>query len=212
MAEALPTTLRRTRDCLECGKKNVAWAAVCALCARPLRHVATPVEPAVSVPVSAARVLHAASRAPSPYVVVAIGAALAPVFGLTPILQYMGWFLTSLVHEMGHCVAAWLFGSPAYPAIRIDGHAAAIHVNRVERLIQGPQREAKVNLANVNELFFFLLCGIRQAHAIEFEPRLKPAHIDRINAQAFSQGPQTPGDNVPNRSREVATLLDDQEP
>ena len=60
-------------------------------------------------------------------VALVVGAVLAPVFGLTPILQYMGWFLASLVHEIGHVVAAWLFGSPAYPAIRLDGHAAAIH-------------------------------------------------------------------------------------
>jgi hypothetical protein len=39
----------------------------------------------------------------------------------------MGWFLSALVHEMGHSASAWLMGMPAFPAIRLDGHAAAIH-------------------------------------------------------------------------------------
>jgi hypothetical protein len=39
----------------------------------------------------------------------------------------MGWFLASLVHEAGHCAAAWACGCPAVPAIRLDGHAAAVH-------------------------------------------------------------------------------------
>jgi hypothetical protein len=56
-----------------------------------------------------------------------VGAALALVFGLTPLLRYMGWFLASLFHETGHCVAAWIAGCPAFPAIRLDGHAAAVH-------------------------------------------------------------------------------------
>jgi len=59
--------------------------------------------------------------------VLGVGGLLAPTLALVPILDYVGWFLTSLVHEIGHCVAAWFFGTPAYPAIRIDGHAAAMH-------------------------------------------------------------------------------------
>ena len=55
------------------------------------------------------------------------GAALAPVFGFTPILQFMGWFLASLFHETGHCAVAWAAGCPSFPAIRLDGHAAAVH-------------------------------------------------------------------------------------
>jgi hypothetical protein len=56
-----------------------------------------------------------------------VGAVLAPVLTVTPILRYVGWFLASLVHETGHCLAAWLVGCPAFPAIRLDGHAAAVH-------------------------------------------------------------------------------------
>ncbi|MDF1700613.1 MAG: hypothetical protein P1V36_05595 [Planctomycetota bacterium] len=64
---------------------------------------------------------------PPPWLVMGIGACLAPSLRLLPLLQYVGWFLASLVHETGHCVAAWIFGLPAYPAIRLDGHAAAMH-------------------------------------------------------------------------------------
>ncbi|MDA1194093.1 MAG: hypothetical protein O2894_02830 [Planctomycetota bacterium] len=64
---------------------------------------------------------------PRPWLVLGLGALLGPVLATLPLLQYVGWFLASLVHETGHCVAAWLFGLPAYPAIRLDGHAAAMH-------------------------------------------------------------------------------------
>jgi hypothetical protein len=67
----------------------------------------------------------AARRAPWLYF--ALGLATAPVFAATPILQYMGWFLASLVHEMGHAGFAWFCGMPAVPAISPVGHAAAVH-------------------------------------------------------------------------------------
>jgi hypothetical protein len=56
-----------------------------------------------------------------------VGLALAPVLTFAPLLQYVGWFLTSLFHETGHAALSWLFGCPAFPAIRLDGHAAAVH-------------------------------------------------------------------------------------
>jgi len=49
------------------------------------------------------------------------------VLTFTPLLRYMGWFLKSLVHETGHTCMAWFLGCPAVPAIRLDGHAAAVH-------------------------------------------------------------------------------------
>lgn len=51
----------------------------------------------------------------------------AAFFFSLPIARFMGWFLGSLVHEMGHSLAAWMCGCPSFPAIRLDGHAAAIH-------------------------------------------------------------------------------------
>lgn len=62
-----------------------------------------------------------------PLVYLGIGAVAAIAFTLTPLLKYMGWFLSSLVHEAGHCAAAWAMGCPSVPAIRLDGHAAAVH-------------------------------------------------------------------------------------
>jgi hypothetical protein len=62
-----------------------------------------------------------------PWLYLAIGIVTAPIFAWTPILQYMGWFLASLVHEMGHAALAWLCGMPAIPAISLAGHAAAVH-------------------------------------------------------------------------------------
>lgn len=55
------------------------------------------------------------------------GGAIALVFAMLPFTGFMGWFLTSLFHETGHCAFAWAAGCPAFPAIRLDGHAAAIH-------------------------------------------------------------------------------------
>ena len=67
---------------------------------------------------------------PEPWFFLAVGAATAPLFALTPIVQYMGWFLSSLTHEMGHATVGWFFGMPSIPAIRLDGHAAAFHVEQ----------------------------------------------------------------------------------
>ncbi len=58
----------------------------------------------------------------------AAGVAFAIAFATVPFVRFMGWFLTSLVHETGHCVAAWAAGCPAFPAIRLDGHAMARHL------------------------------------------------------------------------------------
>jgi hypothetical protein len=66
-------------------------------------------------------------RKDRPLVYLGIGAVAALAFTVTPLLKYMGWFLASLVHETGHAAAAWAMGCPAIPAIRLDGHAAAVH-------------------------------------------------------------------------------------
>ncbi len=64
---------------------------------------------------------------PEPWFFLLSGLVLAPILTFTPILRYMGWFLGSLFHETGHAAMGWLLGCPTVPAIRIDGHAAAIH-------------------------------------------------------------------------------------
>lgn len=73
---------------------------------------------------------HAAGRVgglPTPWFFLALGALLAPLLTFTPILRYAGWFLGSLCHESGHAAMGWFLGCPSVPAIRLDGHAAAIH-------------------------------------------------------------------------------------
>ena len=119
---------QRTRHCMECGYRNVPIAATCSMCGKPMRHIPA-AERVTFLPE-----VHA-ERGPDRWLILGLGAFFAPALGLLPLVQYMGWFLASLVHEMGHCVAAWLFGMPAYPAIRIDGHAAAMHSSQQMLLV-----------------------------------------------------------------------------
>jgi hypothetical protein len=111
----------RTRPCGHCGYRNVPWARSCGLCGDELGRLVVPGAGAgVRAPATPWR--------PSPrWTALGLGLLLAPAITLLPLLRYVGWFLASLLHEIGHCVAAWLFGMPAWPAIRIDGHAAALH-------------------------------------------------------------------------------------
>lgn len=127
-------------QCKACGRENDAEALVCALCGEMIRReVQDDAPPPPSEPVR---------RAPSPFVEIEaetctgekhilgmprslfhilLGIPLALLLTWGPILSYAGWFLKSLVHEMGHAAAAWFLGCPSFPAIRLDGHAAAMH-------------------------------------------------------------------------------------
>lgn len=64
---------------------------------------------------------------PAPWAYFLLGIPAAALFGALPLTAYMGWFLASLAHEMGHCAASWAFGMPAFPAISLAGDAAAVH-------------------------------------------------------------------------------------
>ena len=66
-------------------------------------------------------------RMPSWALSLGLGLVMSPLLSSTPILQYIGWFLASLIQESGHCITALLTGHSALPAIRLDGHAAAVH-------------------------------------------------------------------------------------
>jgi hypothetical protein len=118
---ATPTREKRSqRPCGGCGRLNLAYVTACVACKAPLQRPNRPIAPLLRAP-------EAQDLQPNPWYLLGLGALLAPTLGLVPVLQYVGWFLASLVHEIGHCIVAWTFGAPAYPAIRIDGHAAAIH-------------------------------------------------------------------------------------
>ena len=84
---------------------------------------------------SAARVARGVVE--SPWLWLGIGLLLAPLFGFAPLLSYMGWFVSALVHEMGHCVAALFTGHSAHPVIRLDGHAMAQHGRQHAVLVWG---------------------------------------------------------------------------
>jgi hypothetical protein len=63
---------------------------------------------------------------PEPWFFLLVGAAIAPVFALTPFVGLIGWFFGALVHEMGHCAAGWIVGRPAYPVLGLNGHAMSV--------------------------------------------------------------------------------------
>jgi hypothetical protein len=129
-------------ECPRCGRESRGEALACALCGELLRRAPRPApssqdpRPAEGLERAAdsTALLHpavdpAAERRArlEPWVYLGLGLVTAPVFAWTPLLGYMGWFLASLVHEMGHSAVSWLFGMPSMPAIALDGHAAAVH-------------------------------------------------------------------------------------
>ncbi len=129
--------------CPQCGRPHEAQALTCELCGNVLRRErelgkvkAERVLPAEGAPQQREDLprepeLGATRRARlEPWLYLGLGLATAPIFAWTPILQYMGWFLAALVHEMGHAAVAWLCGMPAIPAISLGGHAAAVHAQQ----------------------------------------------------------------------------------
>jgi len=128
--------------CPTCGRERIASERMCALCGSLLRVepapiaappiAAAPAQPESSVQrietlLAERERLERESSRHAPWLYLGIGLVTAPIFALTPVLQLMGWFLASLVHEMGHSGFAWLCGMPSIPAISPTGHAAALH-------------------------------------------------------------------------------------
>lgn len=115
--------------CPACGRSNEGEALVCDLCGEVLRRgrVEAPARSAAAVFPLTESTVAPASASREPWIYLAIGAVTAPIFALTPLLGFMGWFLASLVHEMGHSAVAWFFGMPAFPAISLEGHAVSVH-------------------------------------------------------------------------------------
>ena len=149
----MTTTIATT--CPRCGRRLDGSELACSMCGQLLRKEA---RPAIETDRSGTRPESANATSPTrthaivrveheqrihdapeaawqPWLYLAIGLVTAPVFGFTPILQFMGWFLASLVHEMGHATVAWLCGMPAMPAISLAGHAAAVHQEQSKFLL-----------------------------------------------------------------------------
>jgi hypothetical protein len=126
-----------TTKCPRCGREDDGRALACALCGELLRRstldapLAGEVAPPRGVPAPAPVPVRADEGAPAsarePWLYLGLGLVLAPVFELTPMLGFMGWFLASLAPEMGHSTLAWACGMPSIPAISPAGHAAAVH-------------------------------------------------------------------------------------
>lgn len=119
----MPGTSLTLASCPRCGRPTAVSEVACPSCGERRREAAPPL-------LSTRPALATDSREDSldgRWIVLGVGVFFAPVLTLTPLLRYMGWFLASLVHEMGHSAVAWAFGCPAFPAIRLDGHAAAFH-------------------------------------------------------------------------------------
>jgi hypothetical protein len=120
------TTVTEQRiHCPSCGRETDPEALTCSLCGEVLRR-ADPIRGSVPV-VEDDRIL----GMPRSVFYLLLGVPLAVLFTWGPVMRYAGWFLKSLVHEMGHTAAAWFLGCPAFPAIRLDGHAAAMHSEQV---------------------------------------------------------------------------------
>jgi len=128
--------------CPKCGRERAATEPICALCGTLLRVEPAPSQaaPAFAKPsppetgtqriealLAERERLERESSKHAPWIYLGVGLVTAPIFALTPVLQLMGWFLASLVHEMGHSGFAWLCGMPSIPAISPTGHAAALH-------------------------------------------------------------------------------------
>lgn len=132
-----------TTGCPRCGREDDGRALACALCGELMRRAALAAPlPSELVPRRTAREPALAPSTPlaapssrESWIYLGLGLALAPVFELTPLLGFMGWFLASLVHEMGHSALAWLCGMPSIPAISPAGHAAAVHGEQVLFLV-----------------------------------------------------------------------------
>ncbi|MBL8859583.1 MAG: hypothetical protein JNL28_13835 [Planctomycetes bacterium] len=126
-------------ECPRCRRSVETDALACGLCGTLLRRerpmpTSTPDSTQVIVTTSTPTQAEIADKY-EPWIFLAIGLATAPLLASTPILQYMGWFIASLVHEMGHAAMAWLCGMPAIPAISPAGHAAAVHAEQQPLLV-----------------------------------------------------------------------------
>lgn len=127
-----------TQPCPECGTANGLEVLACPHCGYRLRHEHAHRLGEPIVHERAPRIFEPEPKLrgrflgiPEAWLYLAAGAVVAPLFAVLPLVKYMGWFLGSLVHEIGHCVAAWFFGCPAFPSIRLDGHAWATHQDQV---------------------------------------------------------------------------------
>lgn len=140
--QSAPTDVSAER-CPACGQiPSPPGRAHCGMCGTPLGRLGPKMGlgpgaaagPSPTPPAATARAAGIHRATPEPLSVRAqglqfllIGIPIAYLFSVTPMVQFMGWFLASLFHEFGHSVAGWFMGFPSVPAISLSGHAAAVH-------------------------------------------------------------------------------------
>ena len=117
----------RVARCDTCGRAARQDERVCPLCGERLGESSAWRSSTVQIAAVPGAVAPATARAPRGFAYLGAGALGALVLAYAPIAAFMGWFLGALVHELGHAGVAWLLGMPSIPAIRLDGHAAAVH-------------------------------------------------------------------------------------
>ncbi len=122
--------------CPECGTANPAGVNRCRVCGT-IRHFEAPPRPGPHRLHVAPTVVPRCEPHKVTVQYLLAGIAIAILLTYVPVANYMGWFFASLCHEIGHCVVAWAAGCPAFPAIRLDGHAAANHLGQSKALCVG---------------------------------------------------------------------------
>ncbi len=116
-------------DCPKCGFAQPDGAGACACCglifARYERHLEAEAVAADAVAIARRTRRTESPEADAPLVAgldqagrraLPIGAAAGLVLFAVPFLNFLASYLSILVHELGHAIAAWLFGYPAVPA------------------------------------------------------------------------------------------------
>jgi len=130
-------------SCPQCERPRKAWENWCSLCGHVFERRLEERATGDAAPFKVVPRLEEEGDTPDSTILglpetwffLVVGLVTAPVFALTPLLNYMGWFLSSLTHEMGHATIGWVLGCPSFPAISLGGHAAAFHKPQVLLLV-----------------------------------------------------------------------------
>ena len=124
---------RTTERCPECGRDHDG-GQLCELCGHLFQVNDAPIRREASFgSASSEPLVEPVSLEPpresetSPWIFLVLGFAAAPLFLVHHLTRFCAWFVSALVHEIGHSAVGWALGMPSIPAIRLDGHAMALH-------------------------------------------------------------------------------------
>jgi hypothetical protein len=120
-------------DCPKCGYLQADGPECCARCGIVFARFRPPLTAAEAALPLPGRVVRPAfeERPPVSTRALAIAAGAGALGVAVPFLRFFGSFLSTLVHEFGHTVAAWAFGYPSVPAFDfVYGGGVTIHDER----------------------------------------------------------------------------------